>query len=100
MFHHVCIFLYLLSLWLDLAASCQLTESALLGLRESQTYLRRNYHGEEAPDGEMWAVPYRWGSMVIAYKKSKFRKYKLAPIEVSFVYEWCSCILREIKFDC
>ncbi|ESQ33686.1 hypothetical protein EUTSA_v10007328mg [Eutrema salsugineum] len=44
-------------------------------------YLRRNYAGEKAPDGETWAVPYRWGTMVIAYKKSKFQQYKLAPIE-------------------
>ncbi|VVB00251.1 unnamed protein product [Arabis nemorensis] len=44
-------------------------------------YLRRNLAGENAPDGETWAVPYRWGSMVIAYKKSKFQQYKLAPIE-------------------
>ncbi|CAN8290503.1 unnamed protein product [Cochlearia groenlandica] len=44
-------------------------------------YLRRNYAGEKAHDGETWAVPYRWGSMVIAYKKSKFQQYKLAPIE-------------------
>ncbi|AEE31352.1 hypothetical protein ISN44_As01g030870 [Arabidopsis suecica] len=44
-------------------------------------YLRRNYAGEKAPDGETWAVPYRWGTMVIAYKKSKFQNYKLAPIE-------------------
>ncbi|CAF2108830.1 unnamed protein product [Brassica napus] len=29
----------------------------------------------------MWAVPYRWGSMVISYKKSKFQQYKLAPIQ-------------------
>ncbi|XP_010478890.1 PREDICTED: uncharacterized protein LOC104757797 [Camelina sativa] len=46
-----------------------------------KVYLRRNYAGEKAPDGEMWAVPYRWGTIVIAYKKSKFQNYKLAPIE-------------------
>ncbi|CAF1967149.1 hypothetical protein HID58_075115 [Brassica napus] len=46
-----------------------------------KVYLRRNYAGEQAPEGETWAVPYRWGSMVIAYKKSKFQQYKLAPIQ-------------------
>ncbi|CAH8311446.1 unnamed protein product [Eruca vesicaria subsp. sativa] len=46
-----------------------------------KVYLRRNYVGEQAPDGEMWAVPYRWGTMVIAYKKSKFQQYKLAPVQ-------------------
>ncbi|KAJ0237008.1 hypothetical protein HA466_0252830 [Hirschfeldia incana] len=46
-----------------------------------KVYLRRNYAGEQAHDGETWAVPYRWGSMVIAYKKSKFQQYKMAPIQ-------------------
>lgn len=44
-------------------------------------YLRRNCNGNIDPKGELWAVPYRWGSMVIAYKKSRFDKQKLAPIE-------------------
>ncbi|XP_031288308.1 uncharacterized protein LOC116147017 isoform X2 [Pistacia vera] len=46
-----------------------------------KVYLRRNYAGEIDPEGKIWAAPYRWGSMVIAYKKSKFQKHKLAPIE-------------------
>ncbi|KAJ0053046.1 hypothetical protein Pint_02566 [Pistacia integerrima] len=46
-----------------------------------KVYLRRDYAGEINPEGKIWAAPYRWGSMVIAYKKSKFRKHKLAPIE-------------------
>ncbi|GAY53452.1 hypothetical protein CUMW_149330 [Citrus unshiu] len=33
------------------------------------------------PRGKIWAAPYRWGTVVIAYKKSKFRKHNLAPIE-------------------
>lgn len=55
-----------------------------LSLKESQVYLRRNSAGEIDPEGKIWAAPYRWGCMVIAYKKSKFQKHKLAPIEVSF----------------
>jgi hypothetical protein len=50
--------------------------------KESQVYLRRNSLGEIDPEGKIWAAPYRWGCMVIAYKKSKFQKHKLAPIEV------------------
>ncbi|KAK1568608.1 hypothetical protein Q3G72_026612 [Acer saccharum] len=46
-----------------------------------KVYLRRNYSGEIDPQGEIWAAPYRWGCMVIAYKKSKFQTYKLDPIE-------------------
>ncbi|KAK9286887.1 hypothetical protein L1049_015294 [Liquidambar formosana] len=46
-----------------------------------KVYLRRNSEGELDSEGKIWAAPYRWGSMVIAYKKSKFQKHKLAPIE-------------------
>ncbi|KAH9753606.1 spermidine/putrescine-binding periplasmic protein [Citrus sinensis] len=48
---------------------------------KAQVYLRRNDAGEIDPRGKIWAAPYRWGTMVIAYKKSKFRKHNLAPIE-------------------
>ncbi|XP_054808423.1 uncharacterized protein LOC129310563 [Prosopis cineraria] len=46
-----------------------------------KVYLRRNSEGEIDPNGDIWAAPYRWGCMVIAYKKNKFRKHNLAPIE-------------------
>ncbi|XP_050272754.1 uncharacterized protein LOC126715938 [Quercus robur] len=46
-----------------------------------KVYLRRNSVGEIDPEGKIWAAPYRWGCMVIAYKKSKFQQQKLAPIE-------------------
>lgn len=46
-------------------------------------YLRRSTDGNLDPQGKIWAIPYRWGSLVIAYKKSKFLKHKLAPIEVT-----------------
>lgn len=41
----------------------------------------KNSEGRIDPDGKVWAAPYRWGCMVIAYKKTKFRKHKLAPVE-------------------
>ncbi|GKC46276.1 putrescine-binding periplasmic protein-related protein, partial [Tanacetum coccineum] len=44
-------------------------------------YLRRNSEGKSDAQGKIYAVPYRWGSMVIAYRKSKFRQHNLAPIE-------------------
>lgn len=46
-----------------------------------KVYLCRNSLGEIDPEGKIWAAPYRWGCMVIAYKTSKFQKHKLAPIE-------------------
>ncbi|XP_028793652.1 uncharacterized protein LOC114749324 [Neltuma alba] len=46
-----------------------------------KVYLRRNREGEIDPNGDVWAAPYRLGCMVIAYKKNKFQKYNLAPME-------------------
>ncbi|KAJ4759006.1 Spermidine/putrescine-binding periplasmic protein [Rhynchospora pubera] len=46
-----------------------------------KVYLCRNSKGELDPNGEIYAAPYRWGTMVIAYKKSKFKKHNLKPIE-------------------
>ncbi|CAA6659228.1 unnamed protein product [Spirodela intermedia] len=46
-----------------------------------KVYLCRNDKGEIDDSGKIWAVPYRWGCMVIAYKKNKFRKHNLAPIK-------------------
>ncbi|KAL1288686.1 hypothetical protein HN51_057176 [Arachis hypogaea] len=52
------------------------------GLDEKwKVYLRRNCEGEMDPKGDIWAAPYRWGCMVIAYKTNKFQNHKLAPIE-------------------
>jgi hypothetical protein len=53
-------------------------------LTKFQVYLRRNSEGEMDPEGDIWAAPYRWGCMVIAYKTNQFQNHKLAPIEV-----WC-----------
>ncbi|XVF52196.1 hypothetical protein PTKIN_Ptkin04bG0245100 [Pterospermum kingtungense] len=46
-----------------------------------KVYLRRNINGDIDPHGEIWGAPYRWGTMVIAYKKTKFQKHKLPPIQ-------------------
>ncbi|KAE8677497.1 Leucine-rich repeat protein kinase family protein isoform 1 [Hibiscus syriacus] len=46
-----------------------------------KVYLRRNLNGDIDPQGQVWAAPYRWGTMVIAYKKTKFQKQKLPPIQ-------------------
>ncbi|KAI4327937.1 hypothetical protein L6164_020343 [Bauhinia variegata] len=52
------------------------------GLHEKwKVYLRRNCDGEIDLKGDIWAAPYRWGCMVIAYKKNKFQKHNLAPME-------------------
>ncbi|XP_057518788.1 uncharacterized protein LOC130799642 [Amaranthus tricolor] len=76
--------------WLDIVIGKSIIEPMQMaedsdwfrGLPEKwKIYLRRNNKGQIDPKGRIWAVPYRWGSMVIAYKKSKFDKLGLAPIE-------------------
>ncbi|KAL6530819.1 hypothetical protein OROGR_014679 [Orobanche gracilis] len=46
-----------------------------------KVYLRRSTDGHLNSQGSVWAVPYRWGSMVIAYDKREFQTRKLAPVE-------------------
>ncbi|XP_006854235.2 uncharacterized protein LOC18443994 isoform X1 [Amborella trichopoda] len=46
-----------------------------------KVYLRRNKNGQLDPRGKIWGAPYRWGSMVIAYNKTKFERHNVAPIE-------------------
>lgn len=76
--------------WLDLAICNAVIEPMqnaedqdwFKGLTEKwKIYLRRNNEGKIDPEGRIWAAPYRWGSMVIAYKKSKFDRLGLAPVE-------------------
>ncbi|CAK9179633.1 unnamed protein product [Ilex paraguariensis] len=72
-----------------------------MGDQRVLVYLCRNTEGKLDSEGRVWAAPYRWGSMVIAYKKSKFQKHNLAPIEVSCLSSFqvfCSlwlCILNQ-----
>ncbi|MCO5562492.1 hypothetical protein L7F22_016119 [Adiantum nelumboides] len=46
-----------------------------------QAFARRDYNGVLNPEGVIWGVPYRWGSMVIAYKKDQFLKNNIPPLE-------------------
>ncbi|KAK3143792.1 hypothetical protein QOZ80_4AG0305010 [Eleusine coracana subsp. coracana] len=44
-------------------------------------HLCRNQNGDANPDGSVWGAPYRWGTLVIAYKKDKFKRHNLKPIQ-------------------
>ncbi|KAH6774322.1 putrescine-binding periplasmic protein-like protein [Perilla frutescens var. frutescens] len=46
-----------------------------------KVYLRRSADGSLGSQGTIWAVPYRWGSMVIAFNNKEFKRRKLAPVE-------------------
>ncbi|KAL3683745.1 hypothetical protein R1sor_001767 [Riccia sorocarpa] len=46
-----------------------------------QAFLRRNKSGDVDPDGKVYAVPYRWGSVMIAYNKKKLKQHGIPPIE-------------------
>lgn len=39
----------------------------------------RNKQGQPDPNGDVWALPYRWGTTVIAYRKDIFRDRGLKP---------------------
>ncbi|GMH09140.1 hypothetical protein Nepgr_010980 [Nepenthes gracilis] len=76
--------------WLNLAISNALIEPIQMAddkvwfgvlTDKWKVYLCRNSNGKLDPNGKIWGVPYRWGSMVIMYKKSKFDKYGLHPIK-------------------
>ncbi|KAL5214656.1 hypothetical protein ABZP36_003808 [Zizania latifolia] len=44
-------------------------------------HLCRNHNGEVDPNGSIWGVPYRWGTVVIAYKRNEFKRHNLKPIQ-------------------
>lgn len=44
-----------------------------------QNLVRRNEQGDLDPQGKVWAAPYRWGSTVIAYNRSKFKALGWTP---------------------
>ncbi|CAA0821376.1 putrescine-binding periplasmic protein-related [Striga hermonthica] len=76
--------------WLNFAISKELIEP-IQGAEDQvwfqelsdkwKEYLRRSSDGNLDSGGRIYAVPYRWGSMVIAYNKKEFQKHKLAPVE-------------------
>lgn len=44
-----------------------------------QTLVRRNAEGQIDPAGKVWAAPYRWGTVLIAYNREKFKSLGLKP---------------------
>ncbi len=44
-----------------------------------QTLVRRNLQGQPDPTGPVWAIPYRWGSLVIAYRKDLLQQRGMQP---------------------
>lgn len=44
-----------------------------------QSLVKRNRQGQLDPDGELWAAPYRWGTMAIAYRPDQFKSLGFQP---------------------
>lgn len=83
-----------------LSTGCYLDYPACF-LKSSQVYLCRNTLGDIDCKGKVWAAPYRWGTMVIAYKKSKFKELNMDPIEVtSVIYSFLINVLLQFCCNC
>lgn len=52
--------------------------------RLMQNFLRRDVEGVVDPHGSVWGIPYRWGSLVFAFRKDKLEKNGIAPIRVRY----------------
>lgn len=48
-----------------------------------QNLVTRNDKGQIDPKGKVWAVPYRWGSTVIIYRRDKFQELGWTPSDWS-----------------
>ena len=59
-----------LSGWKNLPASCQ-------------KLVKRDHTGELDENGSIWAAPYRWGTMVIAYREDLFQNLGWTPSDWS-----------------
>ncbi|MBW4516671.1 MAG: extracellular solute-binding protein [Timaviella obliquedivisa GSE-PSE-MK23-08B] len=46
---------------------------------EWQTLVRRDRQGQPDPQGEIWAAPYRWSTLMIAYQPEKFESLGWVP---------------------
>lgn len=44
-----------------------------------QTLVKRDRQGKLDPNGEIWAAPYRWGTLMIAYRRDFFHKLGWTP---------------------
>ncbi|WP_026098381.1 extracellular solute-binding protein [Kamptonema formosum] len=44
-----------------------------------QMLVRRNDSGQIDKNGQVWAAPYRWGTVMIAYRRDKFKSAGLQP---------------------
>jgi putative spermidine/putrescine transport system substrate-binding protein len=44
-----------------------------------RTLVQRDRQGQPSPEGEIWAAPYRWGTMMIAYQTESFAEQGWSP---------------------
>lgn len=77
--------------WLESAIQQQLIQplnlSTLPGWQQLpprwQEIVRRNRQGQLDESGLIWGAPYRWGTVVIAYRRDKFEKLGWTPTDWS-----------------
>lgn len=89
--------------WIDTAIKQKLIQPLDVGQlknwsslpKQWQELVTRNDSGEVDAGGKVWAVPYRWGSTVIVYRRDKFKELGWTPTDWSDL--WRSELLGRIS---
>ncbi|PSB62767.1 polyamine ABC transporter substrate-binding protein, partial [filamentous cyanobacterium CCP1] len=61
-----------------------------------QTLVRRNQQGEPSETGEVWAAPYRWGTLMIAYRRDRLEENGI-PEPTDWQDLWQPALQRRIS---
>jgi putative spermidine/putrescine transport system substrate-binding protein len=61
-----------------------------------QTLVQRDRQGQPSETGELWAAPYRWGSLMIAYRRDRFEERGI-PMPTDWRDLWQPVLQRRIS---
>ncbi|WP_416667733.1 extracellular solute-binding protein [Egbenema bharatensis] len=61
-----------------------------------QTLVRRDRQGQPSDTGELWAAPYRWGTLMIAYRRDRFEEHGI-PAPTDWRDLWQPALERRIS---
>jgi putative spermidine/putrescine transport system substrate-binding protein len=61
-----------------------------------QTLVQRDRQGQPSGNGELWAAPYRWGTLMIAYRRDRFEEHGI-PAPTDWRDLWQPALERRIS---